>query len=206
MRKLIESTLVSLDGVILTKVDGDARGGAALSEEPVPRPRHQARPHALHDGRPEEGSRGRIQPLVRARPLLRRLHGRRLAVCRQPLRRHPAAQGSEGAPRAERHDPGPGQRVVREAVRFAACQCPEQRAVLCDVDQQVLLQRCYPERGVGGVERDALQRGGAGHGGEHVGLAENGGTADVGVHDRRLVARVAFDAASVVGDPQRVVA
>ena len=42
---------------------------------------------------PQQGPRGRVQPLVRARPLLLGVHGRRVAVRRRPLRRHQATEG-----------------------------------------------------------------------------------------------------------------
>ena len=47
-----------------------ASGGDIPAQTPC------ARHAALHDGRALKGPRGRLQPLVRTRPLLRRLHGR----------------------------------------------------------------------------------------------------------------------------------
>ena len=82
-------------------------GGRGPDERPIgaghrrgdrrPRP---ARHHALHVGRASPRPRGRLQPLVRARPLLRRLSDRRLQLRRCSVRGHrrpqspaPAAAG-----------------------------------------------------------------------------------------------------------------
>ena len=52
---------------------------------------------------PEQRPRGRVQPLVRARPLLLGVHGRRVAVRRRPVRRHQADEGA-ALPGGQRHD------------------------------------------------------------------------------------------------------
>ena len=60
--------------------------------------RHRGRGAAGHDAvharRAAPRPRGGLQPLVRARPLLRRLHGRAVAVRRPTLRGHARAEGS----------------------------------------------------------------------------------------------------------------
>ena len=70
---------------------------------------------------PHRGPRGRLQPLVRARPLLRRVHGRAVAVRRPALRRHPAAEGpalrlrrrpASAAPPSARTSPSTGSSTV----------------------------------------------------------------------------------------------
>ena len=71
----------------------------------------QARHVPLHDGRADTRPRARIQPLVRARPLLCRMHGRPVAVRRRSFRRDPAPQGPP-LPHRDRHDARPVDRVV----------------------------------------------------------------------------------------------
>ena len=56
--------------------------------------RDPARVGAVHARRAPPRPRGRLQPLVRARPLLRRLHGRAVALRRPPLGGHPRREGA----------------------------------------------------------------------------------------------------------------
>ena len=65
----------------------------------------QARRRAVHPRRAAQGPRGRVQPLVRARPLLRRLHDRRVDRRRAPLRRHRELQGAALPGRLADHRP-----------------------------------------------------------------------------------------------------
>ena len=74
--------------------DADAAGEATRRSDGRQRDRRDPpRVDAVHARRAPQGPRGRVQPLVRARPLLRRLHGRAVPVRRPALGRHPSLQG-----------------------------------------------------------------------------------------------------------------
>ena len=72
----------------------------------------QARWRAVHDGRAAPGPRGRVQPLVRARPLLRRLHDRRRGPSPAPASSRRAACKEKRYPADSPITPGPDDRFV----------------------------------------------------------------------------------------------